>query len=246
MEKDLIANAKKIVETAKSEGIILRLLGALAVRLHCLSANEPALRRPLSDIDLMGYSKQRGKIEKLLNRMGYIPNVDFNRLHGHRRLIFQAPFNATLDIFFDKFEMCHTFDFRKRLHIDEYTLSPADLLMTKLQIVELNEKDVKDILCLLKDHEFGYTDTESEQINIRYMSDMCRDDWGKYKTFTMNIQKILKVTDKLGLDSALKRKLHQLLDSIQGAKKTLRWKCRAIIGEKKRWYEQPSFRRSAL
>ena len=51
--------------------------------------------------------------------------------------------------------MCHRLDLRSRLHIAGPALNPADLLLTKLQIVELNRKDAIDMIALLLAHPLG-------------------------------------------------------------------------------------------
>ena len=114
--------------------------------------------------------------------------------------------------------------------------------MTKLQIVELNEKDVKDMICLLNDHELADSD-QPEKINIKYIAELCSKDWGMYKTFTMNLNRILTNLGKLSSDEEMQSTVQQqcriMLERIENAPKTTKWRMRAKVGEKKRWYELP-------
>jgi len=138
--------------------------------------------------------------------------------------------------------MCHKFDFRNRLTIDDFAISISDLLMTKLQVVELTEKDIKDISAMLLDHEIGHTD-EGKSINAKYIADICSKKWGVYKTFTDTLKSILTQLEKYGLEpqqeEIVRSRIKQLLDEIESAPKSMGWKSRATIGEKKIWYNLP-------
>jgi len=239
--------AKRVLDLAEKENVILRLIGAIAFRMHSESAMKQAIgERPLSDIDFVGYSKQYKEIKDLFRKLNYRENEPFNILHSDRMMFFEPRTNIIVDIFLDKLIMCHTLDFRGRLHLDNLTIPLADLIMSKLQIVQLNEKDVKDIICILKDHELGTRDSDPEKVNIRYIANICRNNWGMYKTFTDNIKKVISLVDnyvqKKSDRDKVKLKLNELLREIESAPKTIRWKLRAIIGEKVRWYEIPTFR----
>jgi hypothetical protein len=115
--------------------------------------------------------------------------------------------------------------------------------MTKLQIVQLNEKDVKDILSLTLDHELGENDEDTERINVKYLQEICGKDWGIYKTFTSSITKIISMVDSYVLleeqRALVKSRLTELLEKIEKAPKSLSWKLRARIGERQIWYETP-------
>jgi hypothetical protein len=138
--------------------------------------------------------------------------------------------------------MSHRLDLRGRLELDFPTVPLTDLLMTKLQIAELNEKDVKDMICLLNDHELAESDVP-EKINSKYIADNCAGDWGVYKTFTININRILTYLDKLGeneeMQQRVKKQCDALLSQIEAVPKSMKWKMRAKVGEKKRWYRLP-------
>jgi hypothetical protein len=213
------------------------------VRFHCPSATHRLLARKYADIDFMGLRKQSRGMKKLFADLGYTPRDIFNALHGDARLIFNDIENGRrVDIFLDVFEMCHKFDFRNRLHIDKYTISLADLLATKLQVVEITEREYRDIISLLHDHDIGDSDAP-ETINGLYLAQLCARDWGIYKTFTINLSNVLGAIDQYQLDAdyqeIVRKHLQELQTRIEDEPKTTLWKIRANIGEKVQWYELP-------
>ena len=230
-----------ILDSAKADNIKLRLIGSIAVRMHSESARAQVIPRALTDIDLVGYSKQYEQIIALFQKLGYTGDEDFNALHGSERLFFSGKDGLRIDVFLDVLSMSHKLDLRGRLELDYPTVPLTDLLMTKLQIAELNEKDVKDMICLLHDHELADSDA-LEKINSRYVADLCAEDWGIYKTFTINLNRILIYLDKLGeneMRDHTKKQCESLLQKIEAAPKSMKWKMRARVGEKKRWYRLP-------
>jgi hypothetical protein len=237
----------KILTMAKEEGATMRLLGATAIRSRSPSARKMAGQRPLTDLDFVAYKKDRSRIEKLLKGLNYEPSVMFNMAHGNERLLFFGhEGKLKIDVWLEVFRMAHTFSFKERLELDYPTLPLSDLLMTKLQIVELNEKDARDVVCLLIDHELSKDDVDREKINLSRLVNECSGNWGVYKTFTMNLLKIKDlastyVNDPKAAQSAVK-KIDEISNSIEAAPKTLAWKLRARVGEKKPWYESPDSR----
>jgi polyhydroxyalkanoate synthesis regulator phasin len=141
--------------------------------------------------------------------------------------------------------MCHTFDLRNRLRISPFTLPPADLLLTKLQAIEINEKDFKDIACLLKSKNVAPND-DADSINVEYISEICARDWGIYKTLTANLKELIDyVENKLKMhQDELRSKTNAIIKNIEEKPKTIGWKMRERIGERKRWYDLPEEKRS--
>jgi hypothetical protein len=138
--------------------------------------------------------------------------------------------------------MCHRFDFRNRLALDKPTIPLADLLATKLQVVEITDREYRDIIALLHDHNLADTDA-SDTINGAYLAEMCGDDWGIYKTFTITLGNILSALGDFELPppdrEIVKKRIADLQSRIQTAPKSMGWKLRAKIGERKQWYELP-------
>jgi hypothetical protein len=240
---DIVQESERILKAAAQQGVVLRLFGGLAIRLHSPSASHRTLVRSYADIDFFGLKKQGKDIRKLFAGLGYAPREIFNALQGDRRLIFQDIENQRrIDVFLDVFEMCHHFDFKDRLQLDPMTIPLADLLDTKLQVVEITEREYKDIIALLRDHEVGTSDAP-EVINGKYIADLCAADWGIYKTLTINIANILGAMPEFVLEASdrelVEKRVRKLLEMIESAPKSMKWKMRARVGEKKRWYELP-------
>ena len=241
--EDPIEEARRIIRMAGERKITLRLFGGIAFYFRCQSAKNGNLSRNYVDVDFMGHANQAREIKQLFQELGYIPRDRFNAIQGYRRLIFNdVEHQRRVDVFLDVFEMCHKFNFKDRLQTDGETLTMADLLATKLQIVEINEKDLKDILSMFIDHDIGSTDSP-ELVNGAYLADLCSDDWGIYKTFTMNLERVLRTLDGYELQANEKQvvrlRVEKLKKIIEDLPKSFKWKMRAKVGEKIRWYELP-------
>lgn len=233
---------RRVIDGARERGVHLRVIGGQAVKLHCPSCAHRDLSRTYGDLDLVGYKRQREEIGHVLEDLGYLPNRRFNALQGHRRLLFENPelgFDA--DIFLDIFPMCHQLNFVGRLEADEYTVPVEELLLSKLQVVQLNEKDIKDTYAILYDHEVGGVD-DREVIDYRVIACLCGSDWGWYKTLTINLDKLIAwAPDYLHGEEreVIVERLERLKEAIEKAPKSLKWKMRARVGEKVCWYELP-------
>jgi hypothetical protein len=239
---DQLEEAKRIVDDARSKGITLRLLGGMACRLHCHGPHSRHLRS-YRDIDVIGLKKQHKRIEQLLGELGYVPNRRFNFLYGGQgRLQFYDPSNRrNIDILLDKFEMQHVVDLRTRLDKDEYTIPVTDLLITKLQNVKLEKKDILDLIAILEDHEIDGSNKE-ESIDLAYLSRLSSRDWGLHKSLVTGIDRVEDQLEHFGLRSSARESVHRKIDQIRNAaesgQKTLRWRLRAIIGARKKWYRE--------
>ncbi len=246
--EDPIEEAKRVIQVAEQKKITLRLFGGVAFFFRSPSATHRSLSRKYVDIDFMGHAKQSKEIKGLFVELGYVPRDRFNAMQGYRRLIFNdIEHQRRIDIFLDVFEMCHKFNFKDRLELGGQTIPISDLLATKLQIVEINEKDMKDILSIFVDYDVAL---DSSGIDGSYLAKLTSDDWGIYKTFTMNLDKILAAMDGLGLEDAQKEKITarigQLRKVLEDAPKSFKWKMRARVGEKVQWYELPEADREVV
>ena len=246
MQSAISDEAKRILDEAKERGIVLRLFGGVAVKYHCPSATHRSLQRSYPDLDFFGRGKQGREIRKLFLDLGYEPNQRFNALHGATRLIFEDGKNQrVVDIFLDIFKMCHTFHLGERLNLDDYTIPISDLLLTKLQVVETNEKDIRDLIAILKDHDVidHIASGDKEVIDTGYISTLCADDWGLCKTISLTLKKLLTFLPKYELqpeaNQVLEARISKLLHAIETVPKSLKWKLRDKVGERKRWYDLP-------
>ncbi|MCL5985594.1 MAG: nucleotidyltransferase family protein [Actinobacteria bacterium] len=241
--KNVITNTKKAIDEARRRGIVLRVLGGIAVLIHSHGDIGPKLLREVRDADLVVAKGQVNQLAKMLRELGYDENKRFNIMNFRERLIYFDPENKTqLDIFVGEFNMCHRLVFDSRLGIDEYTLPLAELVLTKLQIVQLNDKDLKDVLLLFLNHEVS-SSIDEEIINSFAITKRCSEDWGLYKTVTDNLKLVLEKLPKFDLQQQdaeiVEIRINELLKTIEEQPKKARWKLRAAIGTKVRWYELP-------
>jgi hypothetical protein len=187
----LLNETHRLISAAQEKSILLRAVGGLAIKLHH-KAEHPLFLREYGDLDFIVASKQRREFESFMSAAGYSPHKQFNLLNGSRRQIYYH--NATemkVDIFIGAFEMCHKIPLDDRLHIHPLTIPPAELLLTKAQIAELNRKDALDIASLLLYVEAGSGD--EDRINLDRISQLCGNDWGLYKTTSINLIRVEEI-----------------------------------------------------
>jgi hypothetical protein len=237
------AEAIRIIEAGERAGVPLRATGGVGIALICPSALRPPLTRSYQDIDFVGRARQAQEIGRLLVDLGYEPEEEFNVLHGQRRLFFlDREHNRQADVFLDRIEMCHRLDLVKRATIHDRALAPADLLLSKLQVVETNEKDYKDAIAVLADHELTADDTG---ISVNRVNELCASDWGWWRTVTMVAERTHKFARELiqRPDGAhlehVPDRIRHLLAEMERASKSRRWKMRARVGDRVRWHDDP-------
>jgi hypothetical protein len=233
---------RRLIAEAAQQGILLRLLGGLAIKLHSPHAGQHSLERTYPDIDFVTNRAGARKLLGFLPATGYTPNKTFNTLSGdQRQLYYDEARGRQIDIFIGDFTMCHTLPLADRLQVEPLTIPLAELFLTKAQIVQLNRKDVLDLLALLLDHPVGPGDEET--INADLISGLCAKDWGLYTTVSMNSQKLHdflgqgSVELEAGQARTIEEHLAVLQAAMDAAPKTLGWKMRAKVGKRLRWYE---------
>lgn len=236
---DVIAEGQRIAAAAAQAGVAVKLVGGVAINLHSASAQSPPLRRKYGDLDFVAPSRQRPAVQKLFESLGYQGEVRFNTLNGHQRLLYLDGHNGRqVDIFIDRMRMCHVIELAGRLNGDGPCLAPADLLISKLQVFEVNMKDLVDSVALLLDHPVGESDDET--INGGYLARLLSQDWGLHRTIQLNTSRVREAASDLGIDAAVvNQRLDQLWQRIDGHPKSLKWKLRDRVGDRVSWYELP-------
>ena len=235
---------QRLVTEAQNAGVFLRLVGGLAVKMHCDRAPHRSLTRSYPDIDFVTDKQGALKLESFLVGMNYTPNKTFNTLSGdHRQLYYDTERNRQIDIFIGDFHMCHHIPFAGRLQVEPLTIPLAELFLTKAQIVQLNRKDVLDLLALVLDHEVGPSDKET--INTEVIAGLCAKDWGLYTTVSMTIEKLRDfmargeaelLTDDL--KALIGDRLTRLQSAMDDAPKPMAWKIRARVGTRVPWFDE--------
>jgi hypothetical protein len=243
-----LKEARRLVDESTAHGIVLRLLGALAVRTHSpefanlhQSLGRLSGQNEFTDIDVMGYGKQSDKLEPFFKTIGFNAEPRIRRtpaIWAYRQMYLEPKGQFHVDVFFDALEMSHTIDFRKRLEVDYPTISLADILLEKMQIHHINEKDIKDSIVLLRAHEIG--DHDKETVNENYIAQMLRDDWGFFHTVNLNLEKTKRLLEGYNVPQSDKddvvKKIDRLTARIEAEPKSSGFKLRARVGEKKKWY----------
>lgn len=247
----MIAEAKGIIDTARDQGVVLRLLGGLAVRLHCQSLD--FCERDHGDIDLVGHRRDSERIGRLFADLGYEEVFHVRQATAGRQLQFaREPQRQNdwaryrpheddhVDVFLDTFKMEHAIDLSDRLELDDYTVTVSDILITKLQITDLNEKDERDIFTLLSDLELGSEDRPGT-IDVPYLAGLCASDWGLYHEAMLNLDHMRERLDVYPLEpqrrDRLAEKIARLQQAIVDHPKTHAWRMRAKIGTRLPWHE---------
>lgn len=241
--QEFIDEAKRIINCAKKHGVPLRLIGALAFNLHCPKFNYIHDRwgRVFTDTDFVARSEDSSSLIEAYRDLGYQHDEMITTLYGDKRLIFDHPetgFHS--DVFFDKLDFCHVLPLRERLEVDKLTIPLAELFLEKMQIVQINEKDIIDTIILIREHPIGENDKET--INGTIIGRVLATEWGFWRTVTMNMEKVKSTAERTDLledadKTNVLKKLEEIRSRIDAMPKPLAWKVRSRIGDRVKWYK---------
>jgi hypothetical protein len=246
--RQMAAEAQSIVTAARERGVILRLLGGLAVRRYCRGL--AFCDRDHSDLDMVGLSRQIVGVSDVMGSFGYREDPHVRIATQSRQAQFSRPCvhaaaggelhdDDHVDLFLDKFRMDHDIDLRRRLALDDVTLPASDVLLTKLQVARPDSRDVGDIVTMLNDVALGGADRPG-MVNVTYISALCAGDWGLFYDVTRTLQRCGEALDGLGLDAPAEERVRGALTALVGAldaaPKTRRWRLRARIGTRRPWH----------
>jgi hypothetical protein len=239
---DIMAEANRLLDAAQDADVPVRLIGGLAVRLHVPSGTDPIFQREYKDIDLVTLKGKSRQVTDFMTSMGYEPDRVFNATNGHRRLLFYDVGHARqVDVFVGTFEMCHDIPITERIALATHSIPLAELLLTKMQIVELNPKDQTDIVTMLYHHDVA--DDDVERINAARVAELCAADWGLWRTMKMNVDRVRGALASSGMpeqaQELVMKRLDELWERVEAEPKSTKWKLRNRVGDKVRWYEEP-------
>ena len=154
MSTSPLQEGPRLVQIADDAELPIRLFGGVAIWKRSGERMRTALGREYADVDLVAHKRQSRALRDVLEQDGYVPERTFNATHGASRLLYHAPDGSFhIDVFLDRFSMSHELDFADRLELEPLTLTAADLLLAKLQVAEINHKDLSDAAMLLLDHD---------------------------------------------------------------------------------------------
>lgn len=239
---DILDEMNRLIDASRTNSLLMRAIGGLAIRVR--SGNlQTFFQREYHDLDFVVQENERKKVESFFQQMGYEANRQFNVLNGTKRQIHLDPeHDRHVDVFIGSFEMCHKLPMNGRLDLDPVTVPLAELLLSKAQIVELNHKDALDIASLLLYNGTGSDD--NGKINLNYIAKLCGQDWGLYKTTSINLKRVEEVVgDKtLNLTEAerglILNRITEIYQTFETMPKSLAWQMRDKVGTRVRWYEE--------
>ncbi len=232
----------RILKASNEAGIILRVIGSLAFQIHCPKFGylQAAMGRAYTDIDFAAYHRQTKEIQVLLSGLGYKEDREvFIVSEGGRAIFERSGIGIHLDVFYEKLAFSHVIFWNNRLEVDNPSIPLAEMLLEKMQIYQINEKDIIDTIMLLLEHPLG--DIDHETINIKYVAGLCSNDWGLWRTTTMNLGKVRQLAQgykqlsdeqKERIDSQVKTALSR----IEVEPKSLAWRLRSRVGDRVKWY----------
>ena len=238
---DPVDESRRLVEAANRKGVVARILGGAAVYLQAPSGG-PLFPRPVNDIDVATRRGMRTAITTVLTAAGYVPDQMFNALHGASRLLFYDTVNERkVDVFIGDFSMCHQIPIADRLEREPLTIPLAELLLTKLQIVQLNERDQRDIYNLTYHHSISAGNGAGIEADV--IADLCARDWGLWRTSKATIARCQAnlASYEVGPQASdvIATRLALLWERIEAEPKTARWRLRSRVGDRVRWYAEP-------
>jgi hypothetical protein len=238
--QEILKEMHRLIEVGNQKNIQIRAIGGLAVQAHN-KKNHPLFLREFADLDFVVARKQRRDFELFMLEVGYSPDKQFNVLNGATRQIhFDEKTGLKADIFVGDFEMCHKIPLEDRLTADPVTIPLAELLLSKAQIFELNRKDALDIASILLNNETGSHDNET--INLPIISNLCSQDWGLYKTTSINLERVLKTISEPEVNlteeerNIIKTHAGEIQKSFEDMPKPIAWQLRDRVGTRVKWY----------
>ena len=111
----------------------------------------------------------------------------------------------------------------------------------KLQVVETNDKDFRDMAALLVD--LPLADHDDDAINVGYLCGLAARDWGLWRTMTMVARRLDahardagRPGDRCGGQREGRGAARARWTRVP---KSRGWRLRARVGDRVRWYELP-------
>jgi hypothetical protein len=253
---ELAEEAAEIVAGAEQRGVPLRVLGSAGIRLHCSPPGKlmDSLGRPPRDIDLVVPETQCRAMRRYLESRGYVADRDLLiAMEGTRYNFTHSERGTEIDVFVERLNFCHTIDVTRRLHRHPVTLPVEELVLAKLQMVEMTITDVMDVGVILGTHRVRKDDADGaladtgpfdpEAIDAKHIAGLLARDWGFHHTATRNLRRIGELVRPSGAvnlgpepNVRVADGVRRLLAFIDAEPKSLRWRARDKIGERKKWW----------
>lgn len=255
-EDDFINEVRRIIESAQQEEIKLRVLGSVAVFIrssHCTecikmykSLGRFGEGRPMfTDLDVVAYSRQSKMVDEFMTKkMKFQPNVYVNAFYNNSRGIYFHPEGKySVDVFYDKLSFSHDVDFTDgRLDNTGYAIEPEDIILEKLQIHDVNRKDLIDLFVLFLSHDVSDR-KEERKIDGTYIARLLANDWGFWYDAENNLAKVVNLIIneqkvERNLIALVEERILKLKKLIEIEPKTKIWEKRSKKGISKPWYNE--------
>jgi hypothetical protein len=247
--EELQTEAVAIVTAASDRGVTLRVVGSAGIRLHCAAPGPlmDQLNRPAKDIDFIVPQRQRKGMRRLLEDRGYLIDRDLLiAMEGTRYSFEHREHGTEIDVFVERLNFCHTIELAGRLEQHPVTIPVEELLLQKVQIVEMTTTDLIDASVLLATHDVagGPDAADGEAVDATHIAKILARDWGFHHTATRNLQQIRQsVAGPAAIDvgaegaAQVDQGAQRLLDAIDAEGKSLAWRMRDKVGERKQWWQ---------
>ncbi|HKI91936.1 MAG TPA: hypothetical protein VJ986_06520 [Gaiellaceae bacterium] len=185
----------------------------------------------MGDIDLVTSGGVKAdEVDRLLAAFDFQPYSHHNVWHAEIRQMFDRADGLHVDVFRDTLNFNHPISLKGRLEADSPTIPLAELLLSKLQIVEATPTDLQDVALLAGDHELG---EGADRLDANAVAETLAGDWGFWRTATATLEKARAVAEGAAAD-----RLAALAERIEQRPKSARWKMRARVGDRVRWYQE--------
>jgi hypothetical protein len=231
---ELIGRATELLTRATERGVAARMFGGVAVAMVLGERLPEACRRLPGDLDIAAPKGARRELTQVLVEGGFAADRPFNALHGAERMLFEDRDGLKVDVVLERFRMCHVIPLEEAFTTAGRTLPPSLLLLTKLQIFELTEKDRLDAISLL-------AGCDPAELGVETVGCHCGADWGLWRTVTGSLEAVAAGTPRLTREEhgRLQDNVGELRGAMERAPKSMRWRARARVGDRARWYELP-------
>jgi hypothetical protein len=242
----LQSEAVSIVAEAGRAGVTLRVVGSAGIRLHCPGPGPvmDRLGRPAKDIDFIVPQQHRKGMRRLLESRGYVTERDLLiAMEGTRYSFTHAEHGTEIDVFVERLAFCHTIEVRDRLDVHPVTIPLEELLLQKVQIIEMTTTDVIDVSVLLATHEVAPASADTETVDAGRIARLLARDWGFHHTATRNLRQVRDAAGGASTDlgpepnETIRDRVGRLLEAIDAEPKNLAWRMRDRIGERKQWWQ---------
>lgn len=239
---ELEAEWRRIMRLAIQAQIALRVMGELGTWLCCPRARHLLTFAPPRHLIFGALATQRSALQRLYTGLGYQTSLPAEGLaSASRGQWFQPQRRLTVMVYFDTFSMYHSFDLVPFLTLEDAPLSETALFLSRLQFVEMPNEILCELGALLLQHEISARD-EPGKIQQAILTRLCADDWGWYKTATMNLQRLMAFALKTFAPdekAIIIERASRLVQAIEDVPKSSRWQTRAQLGESTPWYNLP-------